>query len=224
MTGPGEYRMANRLKTGDTVYLVRDGLLKSLPIQSLHRIAATRHAYNLQVSPGGTFVAGGLVVHNKGCFLPESQILKADGTEMPISSAQPGDEVLAFTTEGRLVRTQVRDVVRTEVGQYVILQTDRVTLRVTEDHPFYVGRGTFKTLEVLKPGDTIMAWDGRSLTEQKIVSLQKVQERVPVFNLQTDHPNTFFAGHIAVHNKGGGRGWKGWRELQEFRFKQEQQQ
>jgi predicted lipid-binding transport protein (Tim44 family) len=209
MTDPGEYRMANRLKTGDTVYMVRDGLLKSLPIQSLHCTASTQQAYNLQVSPGGTFVAGGLVVHNKGCFLPESQILKTDGTEIAISSAQPGDKVLAFTTEGRLVRTQVRDVVRTEVGQYVILQTDRVTLRVTEDHPFYVGGGTFKTLEVLKPGDTIMAWDGQSLTEQKIVSLQKVQARVPVFNLQTDHPNTFFAGHIAVHNKGGGGGGGG---------------
>jgi hypothetical protein len=95
-----------------------------------------------------------------GCFLPESQVLKADGTEMPISSAKPGDQVLAFTTEGRLVRTQIRDVVRTEVSQYVILQTDRVTLRVTEDHPFYVGRGTLKTLEALKPGDAIMAWFG----------------------------------------------------------------
>ncbi|HEX9909867.1 MAG TPA: TIM44-like domain-containing protein, partial [Desulfatiglandales bacterium] len=209
MTGPGEYRMANRLDKGDTVYLVRDGLLKSSPIHSLRPIAATQHAYNLQVSPGGTFVAGGLAVHNKGCFLPESQILKADGTEMPISSAQTGDEVLAFTTEGRLVRTQVWNVVRTEVNQYVLLQTDRATLRVTEDHPFYVGRGTFKTLEVLKPGDAILAWDGRSLMEQKIVSLQKVQDRVPVFNLQTDHPNTFFAGHIAVHNKGGGGGGRG---------------
>ena len=209
MTGTGEYRMANHLKIGDPVYLVRDGLLRSLPVQSLHRTAATRQAYNLQVSPGATFIAGGMVVHNKGCFLPESQILKADGTEMPISSAQPGDQVLAFTTEGRLVRTQVRDVVRAEVGQYVILETDRVTLRVTEDHPFYIGRGTFKTLEVLKPGDRIMAWDGHSLTEQKIVSLKKVQDRVPVFNLQTEHPNTFFAGHVAVHNKGGGGGGRG---------------
>jgi len=209
MTGPGEFRLANHLKTGDIVYLVQNGLLHSLPIQSLHRVAVERHAFNLQVSPGGTFVAGNLVVHNKGCFLPESQILKADGTEMPISSAQPGDQVLAFTAEGRVVRTQVRDVVRTEVEQYIILQTDRVTLRVTEGHPFYVGRGTFKTLEALKPGDTIMAWDGPSLTEQKIISLQKVQDRVPVFNLQTDPPNTFFAGHIAVHNKGGGGGGRG---------------
>ena len=206
MTGPGEYRMANRLKTGDNVFLVRDSLLKSTPIQSLCSITAARQAHNLLVHPGGTFLAGGLIVHNKGCFLPESQILKADGTEIPISSVQPRDKVLAFTAEGRTVRTKVRSIVRTEVDQYVILRTDRATLRVTEDHPFYVGGGTFKTLEVLKPGDMIMAWDGRSLTEQKIVSLQKVEEMVPVFNLQTEHPNTFFAGHIAVHNKGGGGG------------------
>jgi len=206
MTGPGEYRMANRLRTGDNVFLVRDSLLKSTPIQSLCSITAARQAYNLLVHPGGTFLAGGLIVHNKGCFLPESQILKADGTEIPISSVQPRDKVLAFTAEGRTVHTKVRSIVRTEVDQYVILRTDRATLRVTEDHPFYVGGGTFKTLEVLKPGDMIMAWDGRSLTEQKIVSLQKVEELVPVFNLQTDHPNTFFAGHIAVHNKGGGGG------------------
>jgi predicted lipid-binding transport protein (Tim44 family) len=144
-----------------------------------------------------------------GCFLPESEILKADGTEMPISSARPGDQVLAFTTEGRPVRTKVRSIVRTGADHYVILQTDRVTLRVTEDHPFYVGAGTFKALEVLKPGDTLMAWDGQSLTEQKIVSLKVVKERVAVFNLQTDRPNTFFAGHIAVHNKGGGGGGGG---------------
>jgi predicted lipid-binding transport protein (Tim44 family) len=141
-----------------------------------------------------------------GCFLPESQILKADGTEEPISSVRAGDQVLAFTTDGKTVQTKVRSLVRAEADHYVILQADRATLRVTEDHPFYVGAGTFKTLEVLKSGDTIMAWDGRSLTEQRIVSIQKVQECVQVFNLQTDRPNTFFAGHIAVHNKGGGGG------------------
>jgi predicted lipid-binding transport protein (Tim44 family) len=141
-----------------------------------------------------------------GCFLPESRILKADGTDVPISSVKAGDRVLAFTTEGKSGPTRVRSLVRAEADHYVILQTDRATLRVTEEHPFYVGAGIFKTLEVLKPGDTIMAWDGKSLTEQRIVSLQKVQEKVQVFNLETDRPNTFFAGHMAVHNKGGGGG------------------
>ena len=139
-----------------------------------------------------------------GCFLPESRILKADGTETPISAVRAGDELRAYTPEGRLVRTTVRNIVRQRVDGYILLKTDRQTLRVSADHPFYVGNGTFKTIDVLKAGDTIYARDGQSLSEQRIVSLEKVRQRVSVFNLQTDHPNTFFAGGIAVHNKGGG--------------------
>ncbi len=163
-------------------------------------------AYNLLVSPGGTFVTEGLVVHNKGCFLPDSRILRADGTESTISAIKPGDELLAFKPEGRMVRTRVREILRLKVDEYFLLKTDQTTLRVTAEHPFYVGHGTFKTVEALKEGDTVFAWDGQWLAEQRIVSLQKVHERVEVFNLQTDHPNTFFAGHLAVHNKGGGGG------------------
>ncbi|MBZ5529682.1 MAG: TIM44-like domain-containing protein [Acidobacteriia bacterium] len=74
---------------------------------------------------------------------------------------------------------------------------------MTKEHPFYVGRGTFKTVEALKEGDSVFAWDGQWLAEQRIISLRRVEARVQVFNLQTDHPNTFFAGRIAVHNKGG---------------------
>jgi predicted lipid-binding transport protein (Tim44 family) len=139
-----------------------------------------------------------------GCFLPDSPILRADGSETPISKLRPGDEVLAFTDERRMVRSKVREIIRLDADEYVLLKTDRITLRVTAEHPFYVGRGRYKTVELLREGDTLFAWDGQSITEQRIVSLQKVHERVPVFNLQTDQPNTFFAGHLVVHNKGGG--------------------
>jgi predicted lipid-binding transport protein (Tim44 family) len=206
MVGPGEYRVAKGLVVGDVVYLLREGVLSTAVVRSARWLPGEGSAHNLLVSPGGTYVAGGLLVHNKGCFLPESPILRSDGTEMPISEARPGDEILAFTPEGRLVPARVRDVLRVDAEAHVILQTDRTTLRVTEEHPFYVGRGTFKTLEILKPGDTIFAWDGQTLSEQRILSLHRVSGRVPVFNLQTDRPNTFFAGRIAVHNKGGGGG------------------
>ena len=203
MVARGEYRLADRIQVGDTVYLVQDGKLDEASVRSIRRIPAKRPAYNLLIAPGGTFIAEKLVFHNKGCFLPDSQILKADGHESPIRSIRPGDEVLAFTPEGRMVRTRVREVFRHETGEYILLKTDRATLRVTKEHPFYVGRGTFKTVEALKEGDPVFAWDGQWLTEQRIVSLERVREHVQVFNLQTDHPNTFFAGQIAVHNKGG---------------------
>jgi len=204
MVAQGEYRLAGLLQVGDTVYLAHDGRLDVAKIRSVRRIAAKRPAYNLLVSPGGTFVSGGFIVHNKGCFLPESQILKADGTELPIGAVHLGDELLAFSSEGRMVRTKVREIIRHEVQEHILLKTDRALLRVTAEHPFYVGKGTYKTVEALKEGDVVFGWDGQWLSEQRIISLQKIHEKVQVYNLQTDHPNTFFAGGIAVHNKGGG--------------------
>jgi predicted lipid-binding transport protein (Tim44 family) len=204
MVAQGEYRLAGLLQVGDTVYLAHDGRLDVAKIQSVRRIAAKRPAYNLLVSPGGTFISGGFIVHNKGCFLPESQILKADGTELPISAIHLGDELLAFSSEGRMVRTKVREIIRHEVEEHILLKTDRALLRVTAEHPFYVGKGTYKTAEALKEGDGVFAWDGQWLSEQRIISLQKVHQKVQVYNLQTNYPNTFFAGRIAVHNKGGG--------------------
>ena len=209
MEGPGEYRIARLLKVGDRVYRMRHGKLNAVPIRSIQRVRAHSSAYNLLVMPGGTFIPADIVVHNKGCFLPESLILQSDGAEKPISAVRPGDSLLAYSPEGRIVQTKVRNIIRHTVDEYVILTTERQTIRATAEHPFYVGHGTFKTLDILKVGDVIFAREGQSLSEQRIVSIKRVRERVPVFNLQTDHPNTFFAGGIAVHNKGGGGGGGG---------------
>ena len=206
MVAPGEYRLAGHLKAGDIIYVAHAGWLEEAAIVTVRRKEAKQPAYNLLISPGGTFVTAGVVVHNKGCFLPDSQILRADGTESMISAVRPGDELLAFNDLGRMVRTKVRDIIRHEVDEYILLKTDQTTLQVTAEHPFYVGKGTYKTVEALKEGDTVFAWDGKWLSGQRIVSLQRVHERVQVYNLQNDHPNTFFAGRIAVHNKGGGGG------------------
>jgi predicted lipid-binding transport protein (Tim44 family) len=153
----------------------------------------------LLVIPGVSWARGG-----GGCFLPESPILRADGTEVLISAVKPGDTLWAFKPDGHLVTTHVRSVLRLEAEAYIRMKTDRVTLRVTAEHPFYVGRGTFKTAEALKPGDIVLAYDGQWLAEQRILSLERVRERVSVYNLQTDQPHTFFASGVAVHNKGGG--------------------
>ena len=211
MAGPGKYRIAGKLKVGDRVYRMSRGALEAVPIRSIRQVHARLAAYNLLVMPGGTFIPAGIVVHNKGCFLPESPILQADGSEKPISAVRPGDRVLAYSPEGKIVQTRVREVLRHAVDEYVILTTERQTIKATAEHPFYVGDGAFRTLEALKAGDVIYAREGAALTEQRILSLRRVREQVPVFNLQTDHPNTFFAGGVVVHNKGGGGGGGGGR-------------
>jgi predicted lipid-binding transport protein (Tim44 family) len=136
------------------IFRTADRVFPSAP-----RVGAHRPAYNLLVSPGGTFVAAGFVVHNKGCFLPDTPILRADGTQVRIRDVRAGDELLAFTADGQVVPANVRNVLTHDVDEYLEVATERTLLRVTVEHPFYVGDGTFKTLEALGVGDTIYAYD-----------------------------------------------------------------
>ena len=204
MVAAGEFRIARLLQAGDNIYQIQEGSLHAVPIKSVSSIQSKQPAYNLLVVPGGTFLPANIVVHNKGCFLPDSEILKADGTTIRISGVKSGDELLSYSPEGSIVHTKVQAIISHKVDEYIVLKTDRNTLAVTAEHPFYTGNGTFKTLDILKAGDTIFAWDGQALAPQRIFSLQKINKRVRVFNLQTDQPNTFFAAGLAVHNKGGG--------------------
>ncbi len=199
--GRGVFRMADHLRVGDALW--------TGSVSAIRRVAALHPAYNLLVSPGGMFLADGVVVHNKGCFLPDTPILSADGTQVYIRDIRVGNELLAFTADGQLVHAQVRNVLTHEVDEYLEVVTEKSALRVTVEHPFYVGDGTFKTLEALAVGDDVYAYDGQGLSAQKIISITRVRARTRVYNLQTDEPNTFFANNIGVHNKGGGFGGGG---------------
>jgi len=204
MIAPGVFQRAASLRAGDRLWLWHQDKLTETTLESVSRAPADRAAFNLLVSPGGTYLANDFVVHNKGCFLPDTPILKADGTVAPIRGIQPGDQLLAFTPEGKIVHAGVRSVLTSEVDEYAVVATERIVLRVTLDHPFYVGAGTFRCPSALRVGDGVMAYDGSGLSFQWITHIQYVRHRTRVYNLQTDAPHTFFANGIAVHNKGGG--------------------
>lgn len=207
--GPGTFRIAANLQPDDRLCVREGDVFITAPVEKITRVKAVLPAYNLLVLPGGTYLANDIVVHNKGCFLPDTPILRADGTQSPISEIRPGDELIAFTTGGEIVHTTVRQVIIHEVNEYVVVGTEQTTLRVTREHPFYTGDGTFKTLEALKIGDRIFALGNNGLREERITSLETVEAPTRVYNLQTDQPNTYFANGIAVHNKGGGGGGGG---------------
>jgi predicted lipid-binding transport protein (Tim44 family) len=172
------------------------------------RQPATTPAYNLLVSPGGTFFADGFLVHNKGCFLPDTPVTLA-GSTRAISTVRPGDTVLAFDGDEAIVPAKVRTVLVHEVDSYLIVRTETRELHVTEEHPFYVGAGVFKTAESLRAGDRIVVYDGHGLAPATLLALERVSAHVRVYNLQTEEPHTFFASGAAVHNKGGGGGGGG---------------
>ena len=206
---PGTFRMAAWLHTGDRIRLRDPQASGAGTVQALKRVPATMPAYNLLVAPGGVYAANSIIVHNKGCFLPETLIRKADGSEVPIAALRAGDRLLAFTSAGEVVSATLREVLVREVDEYRVVRTGRVVLQVTPEHPFYVGQGTFKTIEALHVGDAVFAFDGQGLSAQRIERIARVVARPLVYTLQTDAPNTFFANSVAVHNKGGGGGHSG---------------
>jgi predicted lipid-binding transport protein (Tim44 family) len=198
---PGVFVRADRLRAGATELFAGES---PVALATTRLVRATEPAYNLLVSPGGVFFANGFAVHNKGCFLPDTPVTMADGSRRAISAVHEGDAVLAFESDGTIVRTVVREVFTHEVESFLVLRTEQVELRVTDEHPFYVGDGTFKTAETLHAGDTVFAYDGTALVPQRVLALERVQADVTVYNLQTDAPHTFLANGVAVHNKGGG--------------------
>lgn len=204
MTAAGVFRTAESLREGETLYIEHAGAIVASPLESVRSVLAAAPAYNLLVSPGGTFIAGGIVVHNKGCFLGDTPILRGDGSYTFIRQIKPGDELLAFGEDGKTVPATVRSVISLQVDEYLEVVAGSMRLEVTPEHPFYVGRGAFKTIESLAAGENVYVYDGKGLSPQPIVSIRRVHAAATVYSLQTDRPHTFFANGVAVHNKGGG--------------------
>lgn len=200
----GVFRMASAIKPGDQIHIADGQKIATASVNSVSRVSLLAPAYNLLVSHGGNYIANGIAVHNKGCFLPDTPIKKADGTDVPISAIKRNDRVLAVGVDGKVVQTTVRDVLVHDVDEYNLLRAGDIILRVTSEHPFYVGDGTFKSLEALKPNDDIFVFTGSGLERKCIESIETVHQKTHVYNLQTDAPHTFLVNGVLVHNKGGG--------------------
>lgn len=200
----GVFRLARAATPGEQFWQWDGAALRPAVLRSVRWIAADRPAYNLLVGPGGTFLAGGLLVHNKGCFLPDTPILRADGSEVAIRNVRPGDALMAYTPDGAVTTACVREVLSMDVEEYAEVTTATTTLRVTPEHPFFVGGGEFRTLAALGPGDCIYVYGPQGMRQEAIASIVRVAAPTRVYNLRTDEPHTFFASAVAVHNKGGG--------------------
>ncbi|MEF3279602.1 MAG: TIM44-like domain-containing protein [Elusimicrobiota bacterium] len=136
--------------------------------------------------------------------MPDTFIIKEDGSKLRISEIKKGDILLSFDRYGKITKTKVNEIIKIKANEYYIIKTNNVSVSATLEHPFYTGNGTYKTLESLKIGNEIYIYDGESkIKPQKIISIEKVKSDSYVYNLKVDYPNTFFANFIAVHNKGG---------------------
>lgn len=210
MLADGRLKLAGALAPGERLRGFEAGAPVERELLQTRRVAGGP-AFNLTAGRPESFLAAGLAVHNKGCFLPETEILGADGKPRPLASMRPGDRVLAFTLDGGVTAAAVREVFSVQETGYLELATDRSRVKATAEHPFFVGDATFVPAGDLKVGQTLYLFDGRGLSKETLRSKRLVPGPVSVYNLRVDAPNTFFASGLAVHNKGGGGGGGGGR-------------
>ncbi len=141
-----------------------------------------------------------------GCLVPTASFLP--GTlvktligDKKIEDIKAGDEVLSFKDE-TIGYSKVIRIFKYPKPYYYTLEAGKYMVKVTYNHPFYIGSNQFKIVEELKIGDTVYVLENGQLTAKEITQKTRVDRESYVYNMTVDNTNTYFAAGFAVHNKG----------------------
>jgi hypothetical protein len=141
------------------------------------------------------------------CFVAGTPITMADGSEKPIEQIVPGEVVMAFDEQARvLVPAYVaRTVVRPHADRLVVVNDSLVA---TANHPFYTPRGWVRA-EALTLGIPLV--EARDIdptstvrleaTPAEVQTLMMQPGSVPTYNLEIAVHHNYFAGGLLVHDR-----------------------
>jgi hypothetical protein len=174
------------------------------------------------------------VFAGNSCFLAGTKVTMADDSTKNIEDIQIGDTVKSFDqANGSVADEKVVKLFHHTPSEmtdyYLIIKTDHGTeIQVTPNHRIFSPKvyEQIKTGELtiddsmividhgvqiidllwpqaseLKVGDTLLQADD---SQETIISIQKVYEKVPTYNLEVTNEHNYFAGGILVHNFGKG--------------------
>lgn len=140
-----------------------------------------------------------VLVVSPGCFAEGTNIKMGDGSLKSIENVRAGDIVLAFDSKRKSkMKSKVSKTFyhapNETLDYYLIINN---SLRVTPNHPMWI-EGVWKQAGELKVGDKLLNIDGKIV---RVGSIEKIYDRIPVYNLEVDKYHTYFADGILVHNK-----------------------
>lgn len=140
------------------------------------------------------------------CFPGDTLVAVKDDSErgyhsQPISTIRIGDTVVScnlFVMGGTCEFAQVTNVFESVAPRLVNLTAGNIFIQATENHPFYVAdKKDWVEAANLSPGDQLLHISGDLITlERKEI----VEGEVPVFNLEVQGHNNYFACGLLVHN------------------------
>ncbi len=107
-----------------------------MPDRKNNKKKIRKNVYNLLVFPHQNYLANDFIVHNKGCFLLDTFILKSDGSSVKISQLKKGDKVFSFDKNGNLKTSKVLSIIKLKTNEYFEIKTKNISVYATKEHPF----------------------------------------------------------------------------------------
>ncbi|MFN3202441.1 MAG: right-handed parallel beta-helix repeat-containing protein [Bradymonadia bacterium] len=133
-----------------------------------------------------------------GCFTEGTPVLMADGSRQPIESIQVGDKVAGLDGEAaEVTRTYVRESSHVREVRYRDEKGQLRRLETTDGHAFREKKRGWVPAGKLEVGDTLILVEG----EATIVSTERYDEAVEVFNLDVADQHAYFANDAWVQQK-----------------------
>lgn len=139
----------------------------------------------------------------ESCFAAGTPIETPTGAR-PIETLREGDIVWSYDLlAGRPVAAPIS---RTYVHRNALVRDLRlaggVTLRVTDEHPFFVpGEQRYLPASELSVGVELASLEATSLSETPVVSSSEQRGRTTVYNIEVAGFHNYFAAGVLVHNK-----------------------
>ena len=137
------------------------------------------------------------------CFVPGT-IVSSPGGDKKIEDIKVGDEVSSFAND-KILNSSVSQIYKAQRDFYFDLAAGEYEVKVTAEHPFYIGSGKFEQVQNLKVGDRVYVEGNGGLVAKQVTSNTRIDEKTDVYNMSVDNTNTYFANGFGVHNKGGDR-------------------
>ena len=116
-------------------------------------------------------------------------------------------KTLVSTEKGERVLKKVTKVKESETDVIVHVKTsDGKDINTTMFHPFMTekeGRREWKAASNLQKGDNLITENGESVCVEE-VRVEKLAEKVTVYNLEVEDLHVYYVAGVLVHNKCGG--------------------
>jgi len=154
----------------------------------------------IYATDGLDLLARQLLIYEDGvCFTADTLVLLANGNLMQIAKMRAGELVKSFDfAADDMTSNRITSLHSLTAKSYLIINEN---LRVTNEHPFAVGRDEWKTAGELEVGDIVLGLENNI----EIVSIEVINAAVAVYNLTVNGTHNYFvsdANNIyLVHNK-----------------------